>query len=102
MSVVKTAVENGKIELVAPKEWPEGTEVVIEPVSTVESFGLRDEDGPTTPEGIAQHLALMDQAEPCALTASEETKWEAARQARGQFEKNHFDEQTENLRRNWD
>ena len=60
MTVIETAVKNGKIELVAPKEWPEGTEVVIEPVSTVESFGRRDEDGPTTPEGSAQHLALFD------------------------------------------
>lgn len=33
MGVIRSVVKNGKIELEAPNEWPEGTEVLIEPIS---------------------------------------------------------------------
>jgi hypothetical protein len=101
MTVIKTVVKNGKIELHAPNDWPEGTEVLIEPIPQPGSLGLREEDWPDTPEGIARHLALMDRIEPLVLTAEEEEEWEAARKARKDFEKTHFDERAETLRRGW-
>ncbi len=66
------------------------------------SLGIRDEDWPDTPEEIARHLALMDKIEPLVLAAEEEAEWESARKARGLFEKAHFDEQAETLRRGWE
>ena len=41
MTVIKAIVKNGKIELDAPDDWPEGTEVLIEPAPRVGSLGLR-------------------------------------------------------------
>jgi hypothetical protein len=60
MTVLKAIVKNGKIELEAPNDWPEGTEVRIEPIPASGSVGIRDEDWPDTPEGIARHLALLE------------------------------------------
>jgi hypothetical protein len=102
MTVVKAVVREGRIELQAPDDWPEGTEVRIEPVSTSCSIGLRDEDWPTTPEGIARHLALMDQLEPLEMTPEEEAEWEAARQIRKDFEKARFDDHASLLGKDWE
>lgn len=32
MNVVKAIVKGGRLELQAPADWPDGTEVVIEPM----------------------------------------------------------------------
>ena len=71
MTVLKAIVKDGKIELEAPGDWPEGTEVRIEPIPASGSIGIRDEDWPDTPEGIAHHLALMDRIEPPETAAEE-------------------------------
>jgi hypothetical protein len=87
MTAIRATVKNGKIELDAPSDWPEGTEVLIEPDPHPAPLGLRDEDWPDTPEGIARLLASMDRIEPLILTAEEEAEWEAARKDRKGFER---------------
>ncbi len=79
MTVLNAIVNDGKIGIEAPTDRPEGSEVRIEPVDV--SIGIRDEDWPETPEGIAGILASMDQAEPLIMTAEEEAEWAAARKA---------------------
>ena len=86
MAVLKAIVKDGKIELQAPGDWPEGTEVHIEPAPA--SVGIRDEDWPDTPEGIARLLASMDRIEPLDMTAEE-------------FEKARFDEHADSLAESW-
>lgn len=49
MTVLKAIVKDGKIELDAPGDWPEGTEVRIEPIPRPGSIGIRDVDWPTGP-----------------------------------------------------
>jgi hypothetical protein len=99
---IKTFVKNGKVELEAPDDWPEGTEVLVERVSHAPSFGLSEEDWPSTQEQIAQHLSLMDQIEPLLLTPEEEKQWAAAREAQKVFEKTQFAEHADRLRRVWE
>jgi hypothetical protein len=88
MTVLKAIVKDGKIELEAPTDWPEGTEVRVEAVP--DSIGIRDEDGPDTPEGIARLLESMDRAEPLEMTAEEEAEWAAARKGQKDFVKARF------------
>ncbi len=57
MNAIKAIVKGGRIALNVPDDWPEGTEVVIEPLT--ESIGLSEEDWPTTPEEIAR-LSRLD------------------------------------------
>src|SRR5690348_7157500 len=102
MNAVKATYRNGQIVPQEPVDWPDGTELFIEPLPHAESLGMREEDWPTDPEGIARHLALMDQIEPLEMTPEEEAQWQAARQAQKEFEKAIFFEHAEKLRRMWE
>ncbi len=95
MTVIKATVKNGKIELEAPVNWPEGTEVRIEPI-TIDSL---DEE---TPERIASDLALMEQFEPMEFTVEEQAGWDAARAVQKDREKARFDEHADTLRKIWE
>jgi hypothetical protein len=99
---IKTFVKKGRIEVEAPDDWPEGTQVVVEPIMHATSLGLSEEDWPSTPDEIARHLALMDQIEPLVLTSDEEAEWVASREARKQLEKARFAERAEQLRGIWE
>lgn len=102
MIAIKGMVRDGQIVLNEPVEWPNGTEVKVEPVSPEALPGLREEDWPTDREGIARHLALMDQIEPLLLSPEEEAEWKAALRARKEAEKATFAERAEQLRRMWE
>ena len=71
---------NGTIVLDGPADWPEGTTVVVEPLPAAESVGMREEDWPTTPEGIAALLKAWDAMEPLEMTPEEEADIAAWRQ----------------------
>ncbi len=86
MNTVKATFFNGQIVLGSVPDWPDGTNVLIEPYPREEPLGIREEDWPTDPEGVARHLALMDQIEPLEMTPGEEAEWQAARKAQKDFE----------------
>ncbi len=77
---IKAIVRNGRVEIDAPDEWPEGTQVMIEALPQEESLGMREEDWPTTPEGIAALLKSWKEMEPLEMTPDEEAAWNAWRQ----------------------
>jgi hypothetical protein len=61
MTSLQGTIKNGQIILDAPTALPEGTRVEVLPIeNTRASLGMREEDWPTTPEGIAVLLAQMD------------------------------------------
>jgi hypothetical protein len=91
MNAITGTWKNGQIVPDNPVNWPEGCRLVIEPVPTETTLGIREEDWPTTPEGIARHLALMEQIEPVIMTDEERAEWEAARKAQKDFEKANFE-----------
>jgi hypothetical protein len=102
MNAIRAIIRNRRLEVEVPADWPEGGEVLIEPPTEAPTLGLREEDWPTTPEEIEQHLALMDQIEPLILTPEEEAEWEAARQAQKDYQKSIAVEHAEKLRRMWE
>ena len=78
MSAIRGTIQDGKIILDAPTELPNGTRVTVQPTgSEYVGVGIREEDWPTTPEGIAALLAKMDQIQPF-LTPEEEAAWRQA------------------------
>lgn len=91
MNAIMGTYHNGQIILGQPADWPEGTAVLVEPLPRVRSRGIRDEDWPTDPEGIARHLALMDRIEPLEMTPEEEAAWRAAREAQKEHERANWD-----------
>lgn len=97
MSAIHGRVKNGKIELPAPADWPDGTEVVVRP--TDESVGMAEEDWPETAEEIEAWLRWYDTVQPLILTPEDEARIAAARKAHREFELSKWDEETEKARK---
>jgi hypothetical protein len=74
MSAIKANYCNGQIVPRGPVDWPDGTELVIEPVTPETTVGIRDEDWPTDPQGIARLLALMDRIPPPEASPEDDAK----------------------------
>ncbi len=65
MNGLQGTTKNGQIILDAPATLPEGTRVEVLPIRVARpTLGMREEDWPTTQEGIAASLARMDEVEP--------------------------------------
>jgi hypothetical protein len=97
------AIKNGQIVLDEPAELPEGSRVEVLPVEAARPMlGMREEDWPTTPEGIAALLARMDQVEPGWLSPEDDAAWRATLRARKDVEKARFFEDADALRRMWE
>jgi hypothetical protein len=100
MNAIKAIVRGGRIELDQPLNLPDGTELLI-PLPNG-SRETKDADVPMSPEERDRVLAAMEQIQPFDLTADERAAWEAERRARKDWEKAHFAEHGEKLRRMWD
>ena len=98
MSTLKGIIRNGQVIVIGPTDLPEGTEVEILPVG----LSSVDDQGQVTPDEIARTLAAMEVIEPFEMTEAERTAIEADGQARKEWEKAHFDEHGDRLRRIWE
>ena len=103
MNALHGTMKNGLIILDPPAALPEGTRVEVLPIEQARpTLGMREEDWPTTPEGIAALLARMDEIEPGWLSAEDDAAWRAALRAEKEVEKGRFFEDAERLRRMWE
>lgn len=77
MKTIKGTIRNGQVVLDTPGVLPEGTRVeVLREQSAPPTLGMRAEDWPTTPEGIAALLARMDAVKPGGwLSPEDDRKW---------------------------
>jgi hypothetical protein len=98
VTTIRGIVTGGRLEIVVPADWPDGTEVEILPLASRDA-GDREQ---LSPEEIAAQLTRMDQLEPLALTDAERAAWEAERQARKEWEKSRFAEHAAKLRGEWE
>jgi hypothetical protein len=99
MSAVKGKLENGKVILADHVDWPEGTEVRVEPISNGDAMASGEELQGDDPDSIARWLAWYDSLEPLIFTADEEAAREAAQREAKEREKAAFTERAEKLRR---
>lgn len=97
-AAIKAMVHNGRIEVDVPDEWPEGTPVAIEPLPQDDSPGMREEDWPTSPEGIAALLKSWNEMEPLEITREEQADIDAWRKKVKQFTIENQDKILEDLR----
>jgi hypothetical protein len=102
VNAIKAIVKDRRLELEVPADWPDGTEVVVEPLHTEATLGIREEDWPETPEASASWLKWYDSLEPLIFTDGEKAKWESARQEQKDFDKAAFDQRAEKLKRFWE
>ena len=83
MNAILGMVKNGRVEVDAPPDWPEGSPVRVE-------LGLNgkamDDERPETPEEIEEWIRRFREIEPIEMTATEEAAWEAGRKAQREFD----------------
>ena len=73
MTLVKSFVKNGRIELEAPPDWPEGCEVIVAPVpSSPDKIGLDESEWRDDPAALADWDAWIKTIEPLEFTPEEE------------------------------
>jgi hypothetical protein len=103
MNMLQGTIRNGQVLLDAPAALPEGTRVEVVPLEQARpALGMREEDWPTTAEGIAALLARMDQVTPEWLSPEEDAAWRAALRAQKELDKSRFLEDAERLQRMWE
>ena len=103
MIAIKGTVKNGQVVLDEPDGLPEGTRVEVMPAEVGRpTMGMREEDWPTTPQGIAALLARMDAAEPGWLSPEEEAAWMEALREQREYDKAHFIARAEKLEKMWE
>jgi hypothetical protein len=103
MNALQGTIKNGQIVLDIPAALPEGTRVEVVPINGARpTLGMREEDWPTTPEGIAALLERMDRQEPGWLSPEDDAAWRAALREQKEAEKAQFLEEAEKLKRMWE
>jgi hypothetical protein len=100
--VVKGVVRAGRVEVKEPINLPDGTEVTITGSARDTSHGQAKDEQLPTPEEIVATLVAMDAIEPLQFSDDERAAWEAERQARKAWEKAHFEDHADALRRLWE
>lgn len=80
MKTMLGVIRGGRVELDTPTRLPDGTRVRVEPADQNDGF-MREEDWPTTPEGIEELVRRMEAIEPLILTPEDEARIAAARAA---------------------
>jgi hypothetical protein len=72
MDAIRATVRLGRLELDAPPDWPEGTEVLIEPMNRRwEKIGIDESDWSDDPASLADWEAWIQTIEPLELTPEE-------------------------------
>lgn len=103
MSIIirKGIIRGGQIVVEEPIDLPEGSELTIAGIPSSDACSPVD-NGRLTPEEISATLAAMEKIEPFEMTPEEEAAWERDRLAQREWEKAHFFEWSEQLRRMWE
>ncbi len=79
MNALQGTIIHGQIILDVPAALPEGTRVEVLPINESRpTCGMREEDWPTTSEGISALLVRMEQVEPGWLSPEDDAAWRAA------------------------
>jgi hypothetical protein len=75
MDAIKATVRQGRLELETPRDWPDGTEVLIEPTTAPsEKIGIDESEWRDDPESLADWAAWIQTIEPFEFTPEEARK----------------------------
>lgn len=102
MTSIRTTIQNRRIEIPAPDEFPDGTEVVVQLQPVGDQTGMKESDWEESPEAITDWLAWLDSLEPLVFSDQELAELEADRLARKQWEKSQFAAHADELAKEWE
>lgn len=82
MNAIRAIWTNGRILPAEPVNWPEGSELVVEPMtSTAEKIGLEETDWRDGAEELADWEAWLQTIEPLVLSEEERAAFARYREA---------------------
>lgn len=86
MHAIKAIWTNGHIVPVEPVDWPEGSELRVEPVpSNGARIGMTEEEWRDDPESISDWIAAVEKIEPLIWAEGEREEYERHREEARQF-----------------
>ncbi len=86
MNAIRAVWTNGRIVPAGPVDWPEGSELLVEPVvAGGEGIGLTEEEWRDDPESIAAWIEAVEKIEPLVSTDEEREAYQSYREAVRQF-----------------
>jgi hypothetical protein len=85
MNAIKATWTNGQIVPSEAVDWPEGSELLVEPVAPTEKIGLDESEWRDDAESIANWVAWVDTIEPLVLTDAERAEMERYRAEHRRF-----------------
>jgi hypothetical protein len=84
MNAIRSVVKNGRVEVDAPPEWPDGTPVRVE--LGLNGHSEYDDEILETPEDIQAWLHWYHSLEPIVMTPEEEAAWDVDRKTQKEFD----------------
>jgi hypothetical protein len=85
MNAIKATWTNGQILPTEPVNWPEGSELLVEPLEPSEKMGLDESEWRDGPEAIAEWIAWVDTIEPLVLGDAERVEMDRYREEHRRF-----------------
>ena|SRR5437764_7449576 len=85
MNAIKATWTDGRIVPAEPVDWPEGSELLVEPLAPSEKIGLDESEWKDDPRSVADWIAWVDTVEPLALTDDERAEMEHYRAEHRRF-----------------
>ena len=81
MNAIRATWTNGQIVPAEPVDWPEGSELWVEPIpSNYEKIGMTEEEWRDDPEAIADWIAAVEKIEPIIWEKGEREAYERYRE----------------------
>ena len=85
MNAVRAIWTNGRILPSEPVDWPDGIQLLVEPVSAGEKIGLDESDWRDDPGSITDWIVAVEKIEPLVWEPGEEEKFLRYREQCRQF-----------------
>lgn len=85
MHAIKATWTNGQIVPAEPVDWPEGSELRVEPVAAGDKIGMTEDEWRDDPESIAEWIAWVDAIEPMVWAEGEREEYERYREEHRRF-----------------
>lgn len=85
MHAIRATWTKGRIVPAEPVDWPEGSELLVEPVRSEEKIGMTEEEWRDDPESIADWMAWVDTIQPMIWAPGEQEEYERYRAEHRRF-----------------
>lgn len=85
MNAIRATWTKGQIVPAEPVDWPEGSELRVEPVPASEKIGMDESEWKDDPQSIAEWIAWVDTIKPLVLSDAEEAEMERYRAEHRKF-----------------